>query len=382
MQLAFILILLLTPILGFTQVNENLTQEVYKKAFHQATINCEYKYWLDVAPIELIFQEYIQEKRAAAQFKIGQDLISVEAISGGFKGLINFNINGINFDTTLLNLDGFKINLQGLNPQQQEISDRLSLANLNCSLEVGREPHYLVHDSTLHVNMHPHPNYDVRGGSFSGMQRELNQTNRQTLVLFDHDVSVLSKLRSANFNHVLEGRYKAPLVSAKSFGAPLVQFQGFEDFLVSQAGHNRYHIVNPVQTIVFTGGNHNFCILNNTRRILHAFMENPRKNKISFVYVKDAVVVQKSSWLAENKIPRSLFNRSNLLLDVLNNMSHAQREKYILGQFNYIKNKYLSEKKYYFKTAILKTSGVNGIERNEMVSGQGEGTITIEFIYQ
>ena len=191
----------------------------------------------------------------------------------------------------------------------------------------------------------------------------------------------LTSARNANFNTLLQTGNPVMSYDA-SFGAPDLEFPLGVDIRLSQAGHNKFLVPNPDQTIVYTGGNHNFCILNNTRRVLHGFMENPQRRSIKFEYVLDSVVVQRGSWLRGTRVSRGVFNRSNLLSNVLRNMSERDRHKYLRAYFDYFKNSYLSEKQYYYSKAHISLSGITGHEFSEVVDGRGQQEISIELVFR
>ena len=366
---------------SLVEINQELFRATHQKAAKLAVIHCEYKYWLDTPEVEVIGQQFVPGLFAGSQFRIGEGLVSIVASEGGTKGRLEFQVNGVEIPAYLGGLDNINIDLSHIDPTQAEIARDYKLDQLSCFLELGREKQYLISQPEIHINMHPHPGYDVDGESLAGMQRELNIPGRQNLVLIDDDISNLTAARNANFNTLLQTENPVMSYDA-SFGAPDLEFPLGVDIRLSQAGHNKFLVPNPDQTIVYTGGNHNFCILNNTRRVLHGFMENPLRRSIRFEYVLDSVVVQRGSWLRRARVSRRVFNRSNLLSNVLRNMSDRDREKYLRAYFDYFKNSYLSEKQYYYSKAHISLSGIEGHEYSEIVDGLGEQEISIELVFR
>lgn len=361
--------------------NQALFRAAHQKVAKSAAVHCEYKYWLDTKEVEVIDQQFVPGQFASGQFRIGDGLVSIVATEGGNKGRVSFQVNGIQVPAFLGALDFINLDLSPTDPSLGQIIQEYKLDQLSCFLELGRENQYRISEPEIHINMHPHPGYDIDGESLAGMQRELRQTGRQNLVLIDDHIRNLTAARNANFNTLLQTGNPVMSYDA-SYGAPNLEFPENVDIRLSQAGHNKYLVPNPDQVVVYTGGNHNFCILNNTRRVLHGFMENPDRRSIRFEYVMDSVVVQRGSWLRGARINRRVFNRSNLLSNVLGNMNERDRQKYLSSYFNYFKNSYLSEKQYYYSKANISLSGIEGYEFSETIEGKGEQEISIELVFR
>lgn len=380
MKLLLLLMLSVSSVFASSDEDQRRMNAAYEKAYSRASINCEYKYWIKVLPVETVSQQFQPHQGVYATYKIGDDLIRIGVSAGGERGLVDFKINGIKIETKLSGYNYFHFQTKDLNVQAQALAEKINLTNLTCSLEIGHEDNFLIEAPVIHVNMHPHPNYDWNGENLAGMAREL-VASADHLMLFDDHVGNIKKARSFNFNKLMvDGRTNMKQDKENflvpELGIPQIPLR------LSQAGHNRYTIKNPDQTIIFSGGNHNYCILNNTRRALHAFMENPAKKSITFEYPTDAIVVQKGSWLNGGGIPRGIFKRTNLLSRVFDRMSDSQKSKYIGSYHNYFKTSYLSEKQYYFGRAIIKTEGIAGFEYTDLVQGKGEGDIQITLRYR
>ena len=82
------------------------------------------------------------------------------------------------------------------------------------------------------------------------------------------------------------------------------------------------------------------------------------------------------------RIGRRVFRQSNMLSNVLRNMSERDKEKYLTAYFDYFKNSYLSEKQYYFSKANISLVGVDGVEYHAEVQGRGEQEISIELVFR
>lgn len=357
-------------------------EKAYNKAKNNALIHCEYKYFIDVPEVQVVDQTFVPGQYASAQFKIKDSLLTLTAREGGTKGVVDFDLDGTKFQTSMMGLDGIQINLSNLSANQQKLANEFSLNSLNCSLELGRESQHVIHDPEVHINVHPHPKYDYDGESFPGTQRELDVAGRETLVLLDDSVGNLKQARSGNFNNLMNGQAPNMQYNSYNYDVPSFTFPNQAEFKLSQAGHNKYIIKNPQQKIVFTGGNHNFCILNNTRRLLHAFFENPDRQSIRFDYITDSIVVQRGGTFIKNgNIPRGVFKQSNQLKNMFKIMTLKQRQNYIQGFFKYFSYSYLNEKQYYFRQANISITGVEGAEYSETVEGKGSGVINIELVF-
>ena len=379
--------------------NQKMMDEAFDRVAKHASLNCEYKYWLNTAPVETLEQNF-DSPILSAKYKINEDIVDIRVtppekleessavtnyiFNNNSESRVDYKINGVSFDIKLdrKNMMEFK-NPEELSQEQKSLYDRLNLGDLTCSLEFGEEDNIRIEEKVIHINMHPHRNYDVDGESLPGMQREIN-TDRKTYVVLDDFYNNKNFGRFTSFSTFLtNGGVQVNKEKRLNFAGPIdLELPSDIPMIVAQAGHNRYLLTQENHEIIFTGGNHNFCILNNTRRLMHAFMENPNSKTITFKYIKDATVVQRKTWLNDGNIPRSVFRKSNMLSGVFAAMSDKEKSKYLNGYVDYFANSYLNEKKYYFSKAVLKSRGVNGQDITKTINGMGSGEIEINFIYE
>lgn len=382
-------LLLSLPNFVFAQVNDNRNVELIRAQFdrlhHHASINCEYKWWLDTPPVETLKQEYIHGKSVSAQYKISDTILDVEITAGPVKGTIDYEIAGTKFQGSLSKYNYIHLDLQNINNKQQEVINKYKLNSLTCTLEIAYEDTYVVEDKNIHVAMHPYTLYDLRGASTPVTVAKLADKSMHQLLLLD-DVANIRKGQELNINEFLmNGAPDLPIKPLAPTYSKVWQQLPFDipeniAMRVAPAGHLRFSLTRDDHEFTYTGGNHNYCIMNSTRRVLNAFFEQPRPKKITFNYVKDGIVVQYKSYLKVLNIPKKIFKKSNLLSNIIANMDEVQKAKYFDGHLNYYANTYLSQKQYMFGTATLIRSGV-GPNKTIKVQGKGKGDITIIFNY-
>ena len=381
--------LFIIPAYSFAQVDDarniKLVDAEFERLHHTASINCEYKWWINVSPVETIKQTYIPNKSVSAQYKIGDGNLNVEITSGDEKGIVSYELAGTTFLGTLSKFNYIHLDLANLSEKQQKVSEKYNLPNLTCSLEIAYEDNYVIENEKLHVAMHPYNLYDLDGESTAGIVKHLEDKSMDQLLLLD-DVSNIRKGQMLNINEFLingapnlEIKTLTPVLSGIKYQMP---FDIPEDIpmRVAPAGHLRFTLTHNNHEITYTGGNHNYCIMTSTRRALNAFFEKPGSESITFNYATEGVVVQYKSYLKELKIPKKVFFKSNLLKNVILNMTDEQRAIYFDGHFNWYAGYYLNTKQYMFGTATLIRKGI-GPDKVQKVEGKGTGNVTIIFNY-
>lgn len=380
--------LLAISLLGLSTVGFASDQErmnaTYKSAYANAAVNCEYYYFRDVPKIETLSQKYSKTIGASGLFQVNQNTIEVNVTSGSNNGLVDFKVDGIGFKSSLKSSGGanqinhISIDLNNLSSQQASLAEAVQLKDIDCSVDIGMENHYELNQEQIHISMHPHRNYDVDGESIPGTLRELARP-AQHLMLFDDSPNNRFKAQGTNFNNFVSlgvtGLRDSP------FSLPGFAIPKEIPLRLSQAGHNRFTLTKPHHDITYSGGNHNFCILNNTRRVMHGFMESPVTRSITFKYPLDAIVVQQSTWLKDGNFSRSDLKSSNMLSNVFRKMDNTKIKKYLDAYYGYFRWNYFAEKKYYFATATFKQVMDGGYERTEKIQGFGTGHIDVTFEY-
>lgn len=379
--LAYILIF---SSLCFGNDNETLLKNTYDNAYANAAINCEYFYFRDVPRIETISQTYSQSLGATAQYRVNDKIISIGITSGGNNGIVSFQVNGETFNASLKSrgdskeINHIQLDLSHLSSSQASIADSIKLSDMDCSIDIGMENHFKLYEEKVHINMHPHINYDLDGESVPGMLRELAKPVQQ-LMLIDDSPNNRFRALGTNFNNFIINGVLG--LRPSTYAPPAFQIPEAIPMKLSQAGHNRFSLTMPHHEITYTGGNHNFCILNNTRRVLHGFMENSNSRSIIFKFPLDAIVVQKKTWLKDGSFSGRALRGTNMLSNVFRNMRSKNVKKYLDAYYSYFRWDYLAEKKYFYGTATFKQVLNGRYERVETVQGLGTGHIDITFDY-
>ena len=195
---------------------------------------------------------------------------------------------------------------------------------------------------------------------------------------------------SSNYNSYIQGT--KPNIAPHGFTPPTFEIPNFSSLGGSQAGHSKYILTKPNHEITFTGGNHNYCIMNGTRRVIHGFMENENSESITIKYPTNAIVIQmdgrwmKAGLIKNVNVPSKYAKNSNMLSNVFEKMKKKKNgkalRKYLHAYFNYFSFSYANEKIYYFKTLTINQTGISGFEMSKTIQGKGEGHLEINFVYE
>ena len=247
---------------------------------------------------------------------------------------------------------------------------------LFCQIELAKAKTFNITEDSIHINIHPHPEYDVRRASNPNVQKYLDQDFKQEVILLD-DYHL--KGNGKSIEDFFENGY-SNLSRYTSLSEPELVFADKSPFIIGPAGHNTYNINVESLEVVFTGGNHNYCMWNNARNLLDAALVSDTNSVVNFIYDTEAIVVQKGGMLSDLSISRSVFKKSNLLKNILNNSSLKERERYLNGYFDYFAESYIKDKKHLFSEIVFNMSGI--IEKSKKVSGNGNKKLTVNFIYK
>jgi hypothetical protein len=270
--------------------------------------------------------------------------------------------------------NNIKIKYSKLVGVKSDLARKYDLPRLKCEVEIAVASMHQISDINMHINVHPHRTYDFRGRSTDKVQEYLDQFDGQQLVLLDDKDK---KGDGYDVNDFLE--FGSADLTKRNLLAPQVSIPQDIPMLVSPAGHNEYIVSNKNQNIMFTGGNHNYCIWNNTKHIIDAAFVSDSNESLNFTFDTSAIVVQKGGLVTGTSIPKSLFKKSNLLEDVFNNSTVLNRAKYLQAFFDSFAKEFLEKKKGMFAKVTLVQEGLK--PQTVEVTGSGKRDFIIKFNY-
>lgn len=243
-----------------------------------------------------------------------------------------------------------------------------------CSVNFAYAYPFTLNDGDYHINVHPHKIYDWQSLLKTKIENYLGNNQYQSLILLE------------------TGNYRGNLVNISDFfnnidyRLPQVEYASELDqvpeipLIVSPAGHNRYDFKAANElNITFTGGNHNYCIWNNTREVLEAFMRSKSNAKLTIFYDTNSIIAQAKGMEGFSfNFPRRDINRSNLLKNLLANSNSALN--YHSSYHRYFKNSFFKEFTGMFKTINL-TYQAEGYTQTNIIQGQGSRELEISLVY-
>lgn len=260
--------------------------------------------------------------------------------------------------------------------KDRDFQNKYETSQIYCYVKFANAASVELTDENYHINVHPHTIYDWQHRLKTPVEAYLNNPAYKSMLL----------LESTN--------YRTDLVDINKFfdGTPyILPYQGFTSdlefvpnevpLIVSPAGKNEFHITAKKEVnITYTGGNHNYCVWNNSRRVLEALMYSNSTAKINFIYQTEALIVQASGMegLGLN-FSKNDVNRSNLLKDLL--VDPNIQKKYHAGYIWYFKNTLATEYKAMFKTFTINYKA-EGFNTSVTVQGNGDRELEANFIYQ
>lgn len=354
--------------------------EAFKKLHAHASINCTYKKNLSFKQrkslpiIKVIHQKYDGEN-VESNMLFDSTFVRMHVFKAGVRGEFTLETTRGKLSGILNNNNYFTF--KNLTTRESTIYNMLQLDKVDCSLELAMENNVVVKEKNLHVIMHPQYAYDIFGRATQAVQREIDEySGNQVLYLDDY----VRKMQKINFNrfpeNVKDFRINLMLYRGQVRNGVSVKAPWDVPYKISPAGINRYTLTQKEHEITFSGGNHNYCIVNNGVRLINALLDNKKSKTLQINYVMDAIVVQRGSFrnslVTAMNIPKYIFNKSHILSDVFKNMSSQQRNKYQQGLANYFQTT-LALRNNHFRTAKIINSGDKDLIEPYTIELQGTG---------
>ena len=249
------------------------------------------------------------------------------------------------------------------------------LKSVQCSLHAGVDDPVTLSESFYHINVHPHTRYDNRG--------VITKRVEETYALFPESSFLIledKQKRSSKFSALGRLRSGSPSTPPRRgyyYWIPL-NLDMTPNFVTSPVGHNKFEFKNDGSTtILYTGGNHNFCMWNNTQHLLEAYLRSPFSGNLNIFYDAKKIVAQVAGIIYDLNIDSSHYFE-NHRLDVLMAKHKAPEDyhrAYLDSQLEHIKEfkSLFAKVNVSYESAYLKV--------NEQVEGTGERVLSIKLQY-
>lgn len=255
------------------------------------------------------------------------------------------------------------------------------LQNIECRLEIGHEPFHSFTNSQVHINVHPHQGYDTGDLITDGVRDQIADISKEQLVLLDY---VIGSRREPSLNDFFSQANRNFQLSTFFPHADLTVTEE-TPILVSPTGNNKYNFQLPKLEVSFTGGNQNYCMWNNTVRLIDGLVSNSANRVLKINYLVDSVVVQKRgilgrSWRGPLHISGRQMKDGNSLINVFKNMKDKDRVSYHSAYFGSMRYHLTVDREHLFSkaTVIYKSKSFT---KQEVYSGSGHGEYIIELNY-
>lgn len=243
-----------------------------------------------------------------------------------------------------------------------------------CSVNFAYAYPFTLNDGDYHINVHPHKIYDWQSLLKTQIENYFRDDKYQSLILLETGNYRGNLVNITDFLNNID--YRLPQVD---YASDLDQIPEIP-LIVSPAGHNRYDFQATNElNITFTGGNHNYCIWNNTREVLESFMRSKSNAKVTIYYDSNSIIAQaKGIEGFRFNFPRRDINHSNLLKNLLANSNTALN--YHSSYHRYFKDSFFREFMGMFKTTKLNYRA-EGFNQTNVIQGQGNRELEISLIY-
>lgn len=250
------------------------------------------------------------------------------------------------------------------------------LGKVTCYTEFAYEPNHVLGEGNHHINVHPHSYYDFRNVTSGQTNRYYADSSLKSLMLLEDYSWKEGRVNLVNFL-----RTGITGLSHRDPGTIVGNVPANADVKVSAAGHNRYTLAAKEKLkITYTGGNHNYCIWNNTRRVFNAIMESEDNPVVEIIYKQDAIVVQRAGIIGGLSFSRwGDIRKTNRLGDLMQKPDVAKG--YHQAYFNFFAHSQFGYYSHRFKSLTL-TYDSQFYKNRIVIQGSGERHIQIHLKYQ
>ncbi len=305
-------------------------------------------YLLDGEKVEITV--YPQGKKNKAIFKLGEV---------SFSGTVAKKAKNINWNTSSIS---------------NEFYTDKNIKNLFCEVVLYRDYPMAITRNKLHINMHPHTLYDEDAYTQASAQSYIDNPEYQNVVFLEN--------YDLTYNSLLKNFFKDGIVSANLMDVSLPNTEIPKDIPIvsASAGHAIYRIDVNDLSVVYTGGNINYCILNNFRRLIDKFMQYSEGGSLTIQFDLDGIVAQKGSWMSGARFP-GYKDKSIIVKDYF--QDHLFAKEFHKTYFDYMIEKHFS---YYQRTPLYNkiqfSYNSKDFQSEKKISGIGEKyfKIKLEFI--
>ncbi len=192
--------------------------------------------------------------------------------------------------------------------------DEFETNKIRCSANFAYALPLVLEDGDYHISVHPHAIYDWQNKLKEPIERYLADSSYSSVILLEAGNLRGNQVNIFNFFAGKESNLVMP-----NFPSSLVNVPQWIPLIVSPAGNSRYEILAEKEiNVIYTGGNHNYCIWNSARHILENLLNSRSSAVVNFRYDMAAIVAQPRGVERTGiNFPKTAVNKSNLLRDIL-----------------------------------------------------------------
>lgn len=255
-------------------------------------------------------------------------------------------------------------------PWNKGVKD-LETQDIFCEVNFAEnKPTKIIGDT--HLNIHPHTNYDPDKLTAAGAQK-LFESLPSKIMLEDGNL----KGNNVNLNDFMEN---AQFQLYQGYWVMTDEYRNYVEYVVSPAGHNRFvwETNFPVQ-IHYTGGNHNYCIWNNARNLLRAYLKSYSSQAVTINYHMDSTVAQWGGIISGLSFSKSAYNKSPLINNLLGE-DNEEALDYVKAYHKYFAHQYIDQEFLgYVNELSIKTIFKDQVLERKV---KGTGSLNKEIVFQ
>lgn len=266
----------------------------------------------------------------------------------------------------------------------QEFDRSFEISQFYCKVNFAYAQPVVLNEKNnkIHLNVHPHDNYDFYGETLSTAQVLLDDKEYKSYVLLEEKVNGKGNFVDLS-NFLRDGE-----ITDLGFNAFYTQLKipSSSELVIAPAGYNRFEFEGNTEIdITYTGGYHNYCIWNSTRSVITGLFRSNSSSKLNITYLLDGVVAYRKGIIPGLSFKRGAMQNTRLLRNIIKN-DLVGSTAYFKNYFDYFTGTFIDNSSFGGFEGMFKTLKVNynspGFTGSKTLLGSGNRNLEINFNYK
>ena len=365
----FLYVSLLSKV-SFAFISDQQFEQAYLKQQSVGQIYCR---------LPELFQgetKHILGESITTQFKLKDDNFKISAYKN-YKGAVNiklFNQQGVYIAGEYNRYRNIEFKFRRLNEISSNFVKKHNLQKIRCRIAMYYDEPIVIEKSKVHIGMHPHPEFDYTGYTKDAMESYFKDQSFQSFLILDNH----TYYQSADVEEFLD-KTAAHRRKKEHRSKPELYVPDHVKLSVASGGWGFYKFKTNKVEVIYTGGNMNHCIYNNTYYLIDGFLQYNTSGQLKVIYDLDGIVTQRRGRIGPRMRNRKGDLSGIILKDVFNEKPLLEKEFHQDFSTDLIQKR-IGYRKNFFQKVSFSYKYKDKLIRRE-IKGNGSGKYSIEFSF-